>query len=179
MGIAMTLREYLDDKHVDYDVMVHKRTQCAQDSARASHVPAERLAKAVVLTREGGFVLAVVPASSRVKLDTIEKMLHCHVEVASEEEISELFPDCETGAVFKRTAVFVFTLVKIRTGKLCYKIAVGSVYHHHFHASFFTDPCAIGILFHGFPDFFFSHLSCWYGISAQPFGTQFLGYCNE
>jgi len=99
MGIAMTLREYLDDKHVDYDVMVHKRTQCAQDTARASHVPAERMAKAVVLTREGGFVLAVVPASAKVQLETIEKMLHCHVEMATEEEISELFPDCETGAV--------------------------------------------------------------------------------
>lgn len=99
MGIALTLREYLDDKHVDYDVMVHKRTQCAQDTARESHVPAERVAKAVVLTREGGFVLAVVPANSKVQLETIEKMLHCRVEMATEEEISGLFPDCETGAV--------------------------------------------------------------------------------
>ena len=99
MGIALTLRDYLDDKHVDYDVMVHKRTQCAQDTARASHVPAERMAKAVVLTREGGFLLAVVPANAKVELDTIEKMLHCHVEMASEEEISGLFPDCEMGAV--------------------------------------------------------------------------------
>jgi Ala-tRNA(Pro) deacylase len=83
MGIALTLREYLDDKHVDYDVMVHKRTQCAQDTARESHVPAERVAKAVVLTREGGFVLAVVPANSKVQLETIEKMLHCRVEMAT------------------------------------------------------------------------------------------------
>jgi Ala-tRNA(Pro) deacylase len=99
MGIALTLRDYLDNKHVDYDVMVHKRTQCAQDTARASHVPAERMAKAVVLTREGGFLLAVVPASAKVQLDTIEKMLHCRVEMATEEEIGMLFPDCETGAV--------------------------------------------------------------------------------
>ena len=99
MGIALTLQEYLDDHHVPYDVMLHKRTHCAFDTARATHVPGERLAKAVVLTREGGFVVAVVPASARVRIDVIENALHCPVDLANEEEISELFPDCEVGAV--------------------------------------------------------------------------------
>jgi Ala-tRNA(Pro) deacylase len=99
MGIALTLQEYLDDHHVPYEVMLHKRTNCAFDTARATHVPGERLAKAVVLTREGGFVVAVVPATARVRLDVIERMLQCHVELANEDEISELFPDCELGAV--------------------------------------------------------------------------------
>ena len=97
MGIALTLQQYLDDNHIAYDVMVHKRTHCAFDTARASHVPGERLAKAVVLTREGGFVVAVVPATARVRLDTIERMLHCPVGLASEDEISEMFPDCDSG----------------------------------------------------------------------------------
>jgi Ala-tRNA(Pro) deacylase len=99
MGIALTLQEYLDDNHVPYDVMLHKRTHCAFDTARATHVPGERLAKAVVLTREGGFVVAVVPATARVRVDVIERMLQCRVYLASEEEISELFPDCDLGAV--------------------------------------------------------------------------------
>jgi len=99
MGIALTLQEYLDDHHVPYDVMVHKRTGCAFDTVHAAHVPADKLAKAVVLTREGGFVVAVVPATARVRLDVIERMLRCPVELASEDEICELFPDCETGAV--------------------------------------------------------------------------------
>ena len=99
MGIALTLQEYLDDHHVPYDVMLHKRTHCAFDTARATHVPGERLAKAVVLTREGGFVVAVVPATARVRLDVIERMLHCRVELASEDEICEMFPDCDLGAV--------------------------------------------------------------------------------
>jgi Ala-tRNA(Pro) deacylase len=99
MGIALTLQQYLDDKHIDYDVLVHKRTHCSQDTARASHVPGERLAKAVVLTREGGFVVAVVPACSQVRLEAIERMVHCPVSMASEDEIVELFPDCDTGAI--------------------------------------------------------------------------------
>lgn len=99
MGIALTLQEYLDDKHVPYDIMRHKRTHCSFDTARASHVPGDRLAKGVVLTREGGFVVAVVPATARVRLDVIEKMLRCPVDLANEDEIGELFPDCDVGAV--------------------------------------------------------------------------------
>lgn len=99
MGIALTLQEYLDDRHVAYDVMLHRRTHCSYDTARASHVPGDRLAKAVVLTREGGFVVAVVPASAHVRVDVIERMLHCPVNLATEDEIGELFPDCEAGAV--------------------------------------------------------------------------------
>lgn len=99
MAIALTLQEYLDDHHVPYDVRLHKRTHCAVDTLRASHVPADRLAKAVVLTREGGFVVAIVPATARVRLEVIERALRCHVDLATEDEISELFPDCDLGAV--------------------------------------------------------------------------------
>ena len=87
MGIALTLQQYLDDRHIDYDVLLHRRTHCSQDTAHASHVPGERVAKAVVLTREGGFVVAVVPACAQVRLEAIERMLHCPVSMASEEEI--------------------------------------------------------------------------------------------
>jgi Ala-tRNA(Pro) deacylase len=99
MGIALTLQQYLQDQHIDYDVMVHERTGCSSRTAEASHVPGDRLAKAVVLTREGGYVLAVVPASCRVHLDAIRQMLRCPVEMATEEEIATLFPDCDVGAV--------------------------------------------------------------------------------
>jgi Ala-tRNA(Pro) deacylase len=99
MAIALTLQEYLDDNHVPYDVMRHKRTYCSVDTLRATHVPADRLAKAVVLTREGGFVVAIVPATARVRLDVIQRMLRCHVDLATEDEICELFPDCDLGAI--------------------------------------------------------------------------------
>lgn len=99
MAIALTLQEYLDDNHVPYDVMRHKRTHCAYDTVRAAHVPGDRVAKAVVLTREGGFVVAVVPATARVRLDIIENVLRCPVDLATEDEICELFPDCDLGAI--------------------------------------------------------------------------------
>jgi Ala-tRNA(Pro) deacylase len=99
MGIALTLQQYLDEQRINYDVLVHERTGCSSRTAQATHVRGDALAKGVLLTREGGFVLAVVPASCRVQLDAISQMLHCPVEMASEDEISSQFPDCEVGAV--------------------------------------------------------------------------------
>lgn len=99
MGIAMTLQEYLSDRHIDYDVVTHERTSSSLQTARASHIPSDCIAKGVVLTREGGYVMAVLPASSRVQLGAIEKMLQCHVQLATEDEINSIFPDCEVGAV--------------------------------------------------------------------------------
>ncbi|MEI9900355.1 MAG: hypothetical protein WDN31_09770 [Hyphomicrobium sp.] len=43
-----------------------------------------------------------MPATARVRLDVIERMLRCHVDLATEEEICELFPDCDLGAVPRR-----------------------------------------------------------------------------
>jgi Ala-tRNA(Pro) deacylase len=99
MGIALSLQGYLDDHHVNYEVMTHEPTGSSLQTAQTSHVPGDCLAKGVILTREGGYVLAVVPASSKVRLDVIEQMLHCPIGMASEEEVSSLFPDCEVGAV--------------------------------------------------------------------------------
>ena len=99
MTIALMLQEYLSDRGVNYEVVPHEHTHTSSQTARASHVPPERLAKAVVLTREGGFVMAILPASCKVRLDAIEEIYRCPIGMASEAEIYSLFPDCEFGAV--------------------------------------------------------------------------------
>ena len=99
MAIALTLQQYLDDQHIDYDVMVHERTATASHTAEASHVSADCVAKGVVLSREGGFLIAVVPASCTVRLEAIRDLVQSPVSVSSADEIDVLFPDCESGAV--------------------------------------------------------------------------------
>lgn len=99
MGLAMTLKQYLEDQHVDYDVTTHKKTGCATRTAQASHVPGECLAKAVILRKDGGYVMAVVPASRHVALAEIGHRLDQPVGLATEDEIVRLFPDCEVGAI--------------------------------------------------------------------------------
>jgi Ala-tRNA(Pro) deacylase len=99
MGIAMTMQEYLEDNHVHYDVARHSKTGSSAMTAEASHVPGSALAKGVVLKWDGSYLLAVVPASRHVDLEKVGALLGERVQLATEEEASALFPDCDTGAV--------------------------------------------------------------------------------
>lgn len=99
MAIAKRLRWYLDHCGVPYEVLPHPHSDSSTQTARQARVPAERLAKPVLLEDETGYVVAVVPASRRVDLRSLGEQLHRELELAHESEIVELFPDCEPGAL--------------------------------------------------------------------------------
>ncbi len=99
MGIAITLAGYLAGHGIGYDLVPHPHTETASASAAASRVPADRVAKAVVLMSGSGFMLAVLPASLHVKFGELRELLGSDVGMASEEQIEDLFADCEPGAV--------------------------------------------------------------------------------
>ena len=62
MAIAMTVQQYLADREVEYETVAHSLTKSSMESAQASHVTADRIAKGVVLKAEDGYLLAVLPA---------------------------------------------------------------------------------------------------------------------
>ena len=99
MSIARRLRWYLNHSDVDYHLIHHSRTQSSRDTAHAADLPPSALAKSVLLEDERGYLVAVLPASRRVSFDKLEKKLHRRLELAGEAEISELFDDCDLGAV--------------------------------------------------------------------------------
>lgn len=99
MHVADRLKHYLDDHHVACDLVPHPRTLTAMQSAHAAHVPSECMAKAVVVHHELGYVLAVVPSTHRVELGTLQDVLDRRLGLATEDEVSSLFKDCEVGAV--------------------------------------------------------------------------------
>jgi len=99
MGIAITLAQYLVERGVPYDVIEHPHTETASQSAAASRVPPDRIAKAVVLKGGDGFMLAVLPASRHIQFGELRKELGRDVDIAKEEQIETLFVDCESGAV--------------------------------------------------------------------------------
>jgi Ala-tRNA(Pro) deacylase len=99
MAIARRLRWYLDATGVAYDVLSHAHSRSSLETARQAGVPADRLAKAVLLEDERGYVMAVVPASHRVDLARLNEQLHRELELARERELADLFHDCEQGAL--------------------------------------------------------------------------------
>lgn len=98
MTVAPTLQKYLDQT-VTYDLISHDPTMSSTRTAEACHVPGDRLAKAVVLRRDGGYVLAILPASHHIHLPALRMHLGDKVDLASEDEIAQVFCDCSRGAV--------------------------------------------------------------------------------
>ena len=99
MSIAPKLQQYLDKAHADYDLVEHQPTRSSLETAKASSVPAEQVAKAVLLDTEDDYLLAVLPSDRRVELSDLRSELGRRPRLASEEEIKSLFSDCDVGAV--------------------------------------------------------------------------------
>ena len=94
------LREFLDSNHVKYLVISHSLAYTAQGVAALAHVSGKKLAKTVIVKIDGILAMAVVPASDHVDLDRLRILTGTMtVEVATEREFKDAFPDCETGAM--------------------------------------------------------------------------------
>ena len=98
MSIAPTLRLFLD-QNVTYEVVTHDPTMSSMRTAEAAHISGDCLAKGVVLRHNGGYMLAVLPASHRIRLADLQARLGDDVALAPESEIDQLFRDCVHGAV--------------------------------------------------------------------------------
>ena len=94
------LRDFLDSHYVKYLVISHSLAYTAQGIAALAHVSGKKLAKTVIVKIDGILAMAVVPASQHVDLDRLRTLTGAQaVEIASEREFRDAFPDCETGAM--------------------------------------------------------------------------------
>ena len=99
MPIAKTVEGYLNAQGVSYETLQHPHSQSSEETADAAFIWEDQLAKTVLLQDERGYLLVVVPASYRVDLAKLEHQLHRKLELAREHSLSDLFPDCELGAL--------------------------------------------------------------------------------
>ena len=99
MTTASTVQRYLDGHGIAYDMLSHRPTMSSLDTAQAAHVSGNKLAKAVVLKTNAGYLVAVVPASHHLQWPALHGCLGQVLALATEEEITWLFPDCTLGAV--------------------------------------------------------------------------------
>lgn len=90
----MRIPDYLSEQKVPFQAVIHPPAYCAGRRAKFLHTPGGAVAKAVLLRREGGFALVVVPATRQVDLGRF-----AGARLATEEEIGRVFADCEYGAV--------------------------------------------------------------------------------
>jgi len=92
--------EYLKHNNVHYEVIEHAPAFSAHEVAVASHVPEKELAKTLILNTDGKYCMMVMPADHRLNDHVLHHILNAkHVHLATEEDLMQIFPDCEVGAM--------------------------------------------------------------------------------
>jgi len=98
MTIAATLEHCLEEQKISYDIINHACTYTSMESARTCHLPADSIAKSVLLDDGKEYFMAVVQASSQVSINNLNFLSLRRLSLASEHESKMLFSDCEDGA---------------------------------------------------------------------------------
>ncbi len=94
------IKEFLDSKNVKYVVITHSPAYTAAGIAALTHTPGKELAKTVIVKVDGLLAMAVVSASQHVDLALLRDATFAKaVDLATENEFKERFPDCEVGAM--------------------------------------------------------------------------------
>jgi Ala-tRNA(Pro) deacylase len=100
MPMLQKLLALLDQNQVKYTHHSHSTAYTAREVASIEHVPAHKIAKALVFLSENGFGMAVLPGDSLLDLEGMRALLGVsRLRLATEVELSELFADCELGAM--------------------------------------------------------------------------------
>lgn len=94
------LKEYLDSRGVRYVSIKHSPAFTAPEVAASAHIAGSDFAKTVIVKSKGGLAMVVLPADRKIILGDLRDMMgHEDVELATEAEFKDRFPDCELGAM--------------------------------------------------------------------------------
>jgi Ala-tRNA(Pro) deacylase len=94
------LKAFLDKQQIKYTTISHSPAFTALEIAASAHIPAKEIAKTVMITVDGKMAMAVLPGTYKVDLEHLRRDMDADsVELASEEEFGDLFPDCKLGAM--------------------------------------------------------------------------------
>ncbi len=94
------LREFLDMNKIKYVAIGHSPAFTAQQIAASAHIPGKELAKTVMIKIDSRMAMAVLPASHKVDFEMLKDIVGTeNIELATEREFKDLFPECEIGAM--------------------------------------------------------------------------------
>lgn len=100
MPDAPSIHEFLREAHIPYTVVPHRAAFTAQEEAAATHIPGRFWAKVVICFVDGQPIQAALPAPSVIDLDQLLELTGgSKIRVARKEELADLFPGCDAGAM--------------------------------------------------------------------------------
>ncbi len=94
------VKELLDAENIKYVTVSHSVAYTAQEVAARAHVRGKNLAKTVIVKIDGKMAMVVLPSTYKVDFDLLTEATGAtDVELATEAEFKDMFPDCEVGAM--------------------------------------------------------------------------------
>lgn len=100
MGIAITLKNYLEAQQVEFDLLEHDYSEGSFNTVRIAHIDSLTLAKGVVFRDEDmHYTMCVLPAQNKVRRFTLNGIFDRHLMMADEDELEDIFQDCQPGAI--------------------------------------------------------------------------------
>lgn len=99
MSTMTWVRETLKRKGVPFEELHHAEAFTAQEVAQREHYSGDRVAKVVVAIADGKPIELVMPATHRVVMDELRKLVPAkELRLATEAEMERFFTDTEVGA---------------------------------------------------------------------------------
>jgi Ala-tRNA(Pro) deacylase len=95
----MRLANFLAEKRVPFETLIHAPAFTAQKRAKFLRCPGKQVVKSVLLLGPNGYFLAVLPAIHHVDTEAVANALGGPVRLADSGEIAQTFQDCEYGVV--------------------------------------------------------------------------------
>jgi Ala-tRNA(Pro) deacylase len=93
------VRDELQARGIEAEEIPHDPAHTALGEATRIGVPADEVAKTVVLDTKDGHALAVIPASERLDMALVHRAVgDSHAHLTSEERLRQDYPDYELGA---------------------------------------------------------------------------------
>lgn len=99
MSIANRLHRFISDQRLAWTPIPHPSSSSCLESAHGAHVPPDRVAKAIVLKGNAGYLMAVIPASQHLDVKELGEAVADDLALVPENKLGELFADCQPGAV--------------------------------------------------------------------------------
>lgn len=112
MAIPKKILKYLDSAKAGYKIIGHKTVYTAYDAAQTLRVKLGDIAKTLVVKADRAYVLAVLPASRRLDLGKLKKIIKAKkIDIAKENVMKKVF-NIKPGAVtpfgeLYKTPVFI------------------------------------------------------------------------
>lgn len=98
MIIAASVKRFLSQYKLGYQVFSHEKTVTLQDAQKALNITEKMFARAVLLGDTHGYVLAVLPLNYKIDFSLINKRLKRNLRLVSSDKVDRIFHDCEPGS---------------------------------------------------------------------------------